>query len=1132
MKKVISFLVLTLLPFLSFSQQEEPEDNPTVITVPSPQASQFTKYGGQEINESSGRAMVSIPLYSYKAGLLDLPISLSYSGSGVKVNDPNTWTGVNWSVAAGGVINRTVYHQPDEQSERVPVAQVENLLDQYEQQMINQQVSEENIDASELYSYYNSATGAWDTQPDIFAYSFPGHSGSFFFDKNFLPVSLNPEQDLKIEITGPGVSNKENFYQNKEIKITTPEGVEYFFGGAAVESSQMEYAHHQVTSPLAPTGFFLHRIEHPVFGIIMFQYDSQYYELDLSFSQYAQVYNEQLHPIMDVKAFPIGVVSTYSNPDINKNRIFNGQFLKRIFSNNHNIEITFNSNSTIPGGRNFKRVLQGITVKKGLSVLRQIDFTYLFDDNGDSTVDRFFLTKLQFNKDFMPQTSQGSQNFEEYNFHYDDPLGLPKRFSYSQDLFGYYNGKSNPDGFLPENDNFRVSIYGKANRETSVAHISKGALKKVEYPTGGHTLFEYEQLQYKKKEYQRYNREIYRNISNRIPTSSLSASFPIGGLNSSVISQDFTVHYDIAASSQLAHDDKIYLKLVNADTGIEEETKIIANFTQNDMVAGADGKLHLTGSVEFSVQTGDQYNIFFYVPTNVHSTPFEGNIWFDMEVGDVLTPGIGIRVKRVSDYVSTTDTNPVIKRYYYMPKENIGDATLEMVDYFEEPSFITEPALYVKRLACDYTCNGQTDGICGCTESQAWYGCTPVPKTGTRLDIWPVNYDENILTTYEHVVISYGGDNFENGGVERIYNKGDVGYIVNMIHESSVPRNPKVEKTHFAAPWVDFMKGKLLKETKIKRDKDSLRVAQIIQHFYRKQIVDTIGGSVNTYSEICGPSASIPLSSNAVGRYEVPIKRVMLSSVETRTFLNDEPSIYEEGDLNAFAPLLTKTEYEYGDVISQPTVIKNSTSETDVKRITKNFYVANASETAINFTNAEQTAIDILEDQNRLNELLLSRSFEERQGQEKQLNSKKITFAQMDGNVFPANIQSSKGEDLLETKYEFLAYSDGRPIRIKKIGGPEVFVQYNNMGQVTKKIENYTGSPVAADSQSPCFAQEEWPESLVTVYHYDNDTNLLTKIVGPDCRSVSYEYDDLQRLKYIRDHEGNIVKEYNYNYQN
>jgi hypothetical protein len=84
------------------------------ISIASPTAAALGKYGDIPVNYHTGIPQISIPIYTASAGPLSLPISLSYHASGLKVQEPASWVGAGWALNAGGVITRTVVGTPDE----------------------------------------------------------------------------------------------------------------------------------------------------------------------------------------------------------------------------------------------------------------------------------------------------------------------------------------------------------------------------------------------------------------------------------------------------------------------------------------------------------------------------------------------------------------------------------------------------------------------------------------------------------------------------------------------------------------------------------------------------------------------------------------------------------------------------------------------------------------------------------------------------------------------------------------------------------------------------------------------------------------------------------------------------------
>ncbi|WP_090471442.1 hypothetical protein [Mucilaginibacter sp. OK268] len=160
---------------------------------PSPNAAALGKYGDIPVGKYTGVPDISIPLYQVKEGDIQVPVSLSYHASGIKVEENASWVGLGWTLNAGGVITRTIKGKPDENG--YANAQIPSLL-------LNPQPGTPNYcDAwnSALYVYLvgNSNFG-YDSEPDAYYYNFNGISGKFVFDQNGVPYTI-PYQKIKIE---------------------------------------------------------------------------------------------------------------------------------------------------------------------------------------------------------------------------------------------------------------------------------------------------------------------------------------------------------------------------------------------------------------------------------------------------------------------------------------------------------------------------------------------------------------------------------------------------------------------------------------------------------------------------------------------------------------------------------------------------------------------------------------------------------------------------------------------------------------------------------------------------------------------------------------------------------------------
>jgi len=101
----------------------------------------------------------------------------------------------------------------------------------------------------------------------------------------------------------------------------------------------------------------------------------------------------------------------------------------------------------------------------------------------------------------ITEVSADGQTLPPHKFEY-DPQTLPERDTKSTDHWGYYTGKTNttnlPSLYYPYNYNGSSYVidHAGADRSPSFAFAKGGILKKIIYPTGGRTDFEYEANDY------------------------------------------------------------------------------------------------------------------------------------------------------------------------------------------------------------------------------------------------------------------------------------------------------------------------------------------------------------------------------------------------------------------------------------------------------------------------------------------------------------------------------------------------------------------------------------------------------------------------------------------------------------
>ncbi|MBO7562124.1 MAG: RHS repeat protein [Bacteroidales bacterium] len=287
--KVLKFL---LLSFLIFSPNIRVLAQLTLVNEPdkpSVQASEMTKYGKFTPQLYTGRFSLNIPIYVYRDSRFTIPITLDYSYNGLVANRQAGIVGLGWSLGCGGSITREVRGIPDElhgmfkdiASNNYDLRDIHGFdyipfgshLDMPIYEVINRPSS-----SNVLKTAYDISNTYYESSPDIYHFSFPGHSGSFYRnpDGTFTVFHTSTfDGDYKIEKANVTL-NDENHNVNTQFVITTSDGYRYIFGDIQQdESAIFNYIERNVPkgydkgSPEGPPqpyraiSFLLRKIESP-----------------------------------------------------------------------------------------------------------------------------------------------------------------------------------------------------------------------------------------------------------------------------------------------------------------------------------------------------------------------------------------------------------------------------------------------------------------------------------------------------------------------------------------------------------------------------------------------------------------------------------------------------------------------------------------------------------------------------------------------------------------------------------------------------------------------------------------------------------------------------------------------------
>lgn len=547
-RKVIVPIILALLSVNKVFSQEIPK-----VMPPSPNASALAQYANQPVSNYTGVTNISIPLYNVKSGEIELPISLSYHSSGIKVAQEASLVGLGWVFNGGGAITRSVNGVDD--------------LDSFNGYVVTEELPSTNSDdlitgpdAPYFWPYRDINIGIRDGKPDILYYNFGKESGKMIFEKR--QPNNNKIKGIPLQQT-----NATFVYDldTKEWEVTDGNGWKYYFTVREISrgysGSEDRFAPSYLVNDtervasfdrLDPSASFneyisawyISKIVTPKDDSMTFEYDGNAGHKSisqLSFYEQESCYGSPLFPYYNTwygtffeKKNIVGVGMTASdNINLTKIKFKNG------YIDFHNSDRedqrpynNFGTYSPKPQKLDSFEIfnLNGESIKKV-----QFGYSYFGDSYSGKNKENYWRLKLNAVQEvFLDAVTGIYKTNPPYKFTYNS-MGLPDKTSASTDHWGYYNGVDNDhiqyyedltrylstQSPIVEYDQ-NLSQYNKtyqsfapaqlecgptpnsstypflngAYRESDPAYIQAGILTQINYPTGGATKFTFEPNKY------------------------------------------------------------------------------------------------------------------------------------------------------------------------------------------------------------------------------------------------------------------------------------------------------------------------------------------------------------------------------------------------------------------------------------------------------------------------------------------------------------------------------------------------------------------------------------------------------------------------------------------------------------
>jgi hypothetical protein len=222
-------------------------------TLPSsPEAAILGRFGDIPVGSYTGTANISVPLYAIREGDVEIPISLNYHSSGIKVNDEATWVGLGWNLEGSGAIVK-IFNGKEDNGNDLSSLDPTGYTFLFGRSITGVYSKTTEIGTSSWSCIWEGGNGNPDTnmphdsptifnalalgegQPDFYQYSFPGgFSGKFYINPKTHAVVLIDKKD-SLAVTGNGLEG---------FAIKTLQGNKYIFGVSEVAytDAQTDYS--------------------------------------------------------------------------------------------------------------------------------------------------------------------------------------------------------------------------------------------------------------------------------------------------------------------------------------------------------------------------------------------------------------------------------------------------------------------------------------------------------------------------------------------------------------------------------------------------------------------------------------------------------------------------------------------------------------------------------------------------------------------------------------------------------------------------------------------------------------------------------------------------------------------------
>ncbi|MDY8137214.1 hypothetical protein [Aquimarina sp. 2201CG5-10] len=1105
------------------------QDLPDYAPV-SPTAASIGKFGTFPVNTNLGTTNISIPLYTIKQGGIEIPIGLSYNAvSGIRVNEEASWVGLGWTLNAGGAIVRNVKGQPG--SEDIP--ELGSILDY----------------TLENYTYlYNVYKGRADTAQDEYLFNYSGLSGKFYYDQNkqdfvfsdYKPIKITGyDNDFKAYPSNAILENgqKLEFYETETIDRWAP---------STLENKYRKYI---------TTSYLSRVVSANLIDEVTFEYD------EYTFEKGKEITGDNIS-VCGILTNTNNWTSPPANPSISSPFDVIEKSLRKINFKNGYVLFDYSMDRIDSDSPKLNNISVYSLVNGISKLIKQITFNYSYYNRfGGKTYSTSIpgYDSNKYNKSLKldrVEVYPNNSNPEIYRFEYNNTQ-LSSRNSSGQDFWGYANNNSesfvhkrNATLYFPSvttptfagTSSLNAEI-GFGNRNPDEEKTKAGILTRIYYPTGGYTDFEYEANKYL--------------VTNTIPTYERKSAF----ISSQGAQGGSPPHWCSPTGLQNTSFSPV-TKPYNA--------KIEISFSDALGGLGDESYVEFNGTVYQRNRTNPPTLPYLSTIISEDVTLYQGNNYtieaWEKGIGTNGAAGCPFVTARVSwDELTGSTTETVEKLVGGLRVKSITSYDGTNPDFLTKKEFdYTTPSLLIPIVYEDY----QTINYPDCTNSFSSH-----PSYALNINGGPsVEYKKVTEYNYDH-------SRKDNGKIVYEYEPTPSDRIIGTGPGSGSMFNIFVHPDHYPCvvggvnitqewPYVTLLRTRSYGNFSNYYTKSWASGSLKKQEFYKRNADDsyTLLRSIeNNYTTVDESSLAInyvkaTFGSNTFGPSPSVMDRCGLQAFANNSFIyntgfysfgkklltSSKETIYNTDGAN---PVVVENSYVYNnpDYFQTASTIKNSNGE---ELRTSTYYPSDVGVLS-GLTSAQQNTITRLQesDLHKIGTPIQVESYKKEGSQEILLSRQRTLFKDWGGNlILPEVVQLGKSNDALQDRVEYLDYDNhGNPLEVSKADGSHIsYIWGYNQEYPIAKVENATRSEIEALSgfganfhtgvtgltnTQENTLRTDLPNAMVTTYTYDPLIG-VTSITDPRGYTIYYQYDQFNRLQYVKDADGNLVSENQYNYKN